>query len=129
MSRRDDFTGVHLNCLMCENTIPPERPRNAVTCSKECTIARKKFLLSRLDTKMCRYCSRPSTPEQRALYQQWKRRPQDAEEEEQFRLWREDQIRAQATETRRANMRAKKTEVVDGDVQRVGEEASQDAAE
>lgn len=108
MARRDEFHGAALNCLMCENKIPPDRPKNAVTCSKECTVARKNYWMSKLDAKMCRYCMKPSTPDQRAEYRQWKRRPQNAEEEELFRRWREDQIKATVIETRRANKRAKK---------------------
>jgi hypothetical protein len=59
---------------------------------------------------MCRYCYKPSTPEQRALFQQWRRRPQNAEEEELFRRWREDQVKTTTIETRRANKRSKKVE-------------------
>ena len=108
--RRDDFHGVLLNCAMCPNKIPSDRPKNAVTCSKECTIARRNYWLSKQDTKMCRYCYKPSTPEQRALFQQWRRRPQNAEEEELFRRWREDQVKTTTIETRRANKKAKQDE-------------------
>ena len=108
--RRDDFHGVLLNCAMCPNKIPNDRPKNAVTCSKECTIARRNYWLSKQDTKMCRYCYKPSTPEQRALFQQWRRRPQNAEEEEQFRLWRIAQTSAAQLKSRRENKRKKLAE-------------------
>lgn len=110
MARRDDFTNVAMHCVICREPITDSRRKNAVTCSPECTAARKAYWFSKLDAKMCRYCYKPSTPEQRALFQQWRRRPQNAEEEELFRRWREDQLKAQMVETRRANKRAKKEE-------------------
>lgn len=110
MSRRDDFHNVVMHCIVCRNELPDSRRKNAVTCSPECTLARKNYWFSKLDAKMCRYCYKPSTPEQRALFQQWRRRPQNAEEEELFRRWREDQLKTQMLETRRANKKAKKDE-------------------
>jgi predicted nucleic acid-binding Zn ribbon protein len=109
MARKDDFHEHAMNCVMCPKKIPPERPKLAVTCSKECTIARKNYWRSKQDMRVCRYCYKPSTPEQRAAYQQWRRRPQNAEEEEQFRLWREAQARRDAADTRIAR-RVKETE-------------------
>jgi hypothetical protein len=58
---------------MCKNLIPPERKSDAITCSKECTKKRKDFLRSKQDAKECRYCNKPSTPEDRVLFSAWKR--------------------------------------------------------
>ena len=58
---------------MCGNPVPPERKANAITCSPECTQARKQFLRSKLDQKECRYCNKPSTPEERTRYSLWKK--------------------------------------------------------
>ena len=111
MARRDDFHEIAMNCVMCPNKIPADRPKLAVTCSKECTTARKNYWRSKQDARVCRYCCKPSTPEQRAAYQQWRRRPQNAEEEELFRRWREDQAKVEMVETRRANRKAKADEL------------------
>jgi hypothetical protein len=73
MPRKDDVTGQQLNCVMCPNKIPPDRPRSSVTCSKECATARKNFHRSREDKRACRYCQKPSTPEERLRYQRWRR--------------------------------------------------------
>ncbi len=121
MARRDDFHEHEMNCVMCPNKIPPDRPKLSVTCSKECTIARKNYWRSRQDARVCRYCWKPSTPEQRAAYQQWRRRPQNEEEEQQFRQWRDAQARAAATATKRS--RAEKIETEE----EPGEETQNDA--
>jgi hypothetical protein len=110
MARRDDFHEIAMNCVMCPKKIPADRPKLAVTCSKECTTARKNYWRSKQDARVCRYCCKPSTPEQRAAYQQWRRRPQNAEEEEQFRQWRDAQARAAATATKRSRPKTEKIE-------------------
>lgn len=73
MARADHFTGVQMHCIVCSKTIPPERRRDAVTCSKECSKARDKYIQSRMDNEECRYCRRPSTPEERARFKQWQK--------------------------------------------------------
>jgi len=73
MARRDDYRGTPRYCVMCKNEIPVERKRDAVTCSPECTTARKNWGRSRLDAVECRYCNRPSTPEERVRYGMWKK--------------------------------------------------------
>jgi hypothetical protein len=102
-----DIHDLVMHCVVCKKPMPDTRRRNAITCSPACTLARRRYWFSKLDAKMCRYCYKPSTPEQRAEFRQWKRRPQDAEEEELFRLWREDQRKTTTVDTRRANKRAK----------------------
>jgi predicted nucleic acid-binding Zn ribbon protein len=73
MARKDDFRGNTMRCVVCTNPIPPERKWDAITCSKECTKARRDFGRSRKDMIECRYCMRPSTPEERARYLAWRR--------------------------------------------------------
>jgi hypothetical protein len=71
LARKDDFTGIPRFCLMCKTEIPPERKSDAITCSPECTKHRQAFLRSKRDAAICRYCYRPSTPEDRVRYNQW----------------------------------------------------------
>jgi predicted nucleic acid-binding Zn ribbon protein len=81
MARKDDFTGNQMHCVVCMSPIPPDRKWDAVTCSKTCTKARKNFGRSRRDQKECRYCLRPSSPEDRARYQAWRRAEKKAAKE------------------------------------------------
>ena len=111
MSRTDEYSGTRMHCVVCKNEIPPERRWDAICCSPECTKKRKEYGRSRRDHVMCRYCYKPSSQEQRKSYQQWRRRPQNPEEEELFRRWREDQVKIAVAETRRANRKAKLEEV------------------
>lgn len=71
--RTDNYTDTPRYCVMDGKLIPPDRPRMAVTCSKECTDARKDFRRSRQDARECRYCRRPSTPEERHRYLRWRK--------------------------------------------------------
>lgn len=107
MARKDDFVHTTTHCLMCGDPIPADLPKMALTCSEACKIARKNYRRSRQDHRECRYCKKPSTPEQRASYQQWKRRPQDAEEEERYRLWRLAEIAAVQVQSRAETKRRK----------------------
>jgi len=69
---------------MCGNEIPAERKWDAVTCSTECTKARKDFGRSRRDQTECRYCNRPSTPEERVRFGMWKKWEKKNQGDEQF---------------------------------------------
>lgn len=61
-------------CVMCQEPIPAERiTRLTVTCSDLCKKRRKDFLKARVEMKHCRYCHKPSTPEQRKRFQRWVR--------------------------------------------------------
>lgn len=63
-----------IHCIMCTNPIPPERlSRLGVTCSDECKKKRKDYLKARIENRHCRYCHKPSTPEQRKRFQAWVR--------------------------------------------------------
>jgi hypothetical protein len=81
--RKDSFTGVQMRCVVCTNPIPADRKKDAVTCGKICTKARKDFFRSRIDATSCRYCQRPATPEERARFQAWRRWEKQGVSEEQ----------------------------------------------
>lgn len=83
MARKDDYRAVQRFCVMCTNVIPAERPWNAVTCSKECSKRRVDYRRSREDALQCRYCNRPSTPEERQRYQLWRRWEKAGQSDEQ----------------------------------------------
>lgn len=79
--RKDDFTGTPMHCIVCTNPIPPGRKRDAVTCSPACSKTRRDFWRSRQDQAQCRYCQRPSNPEERARYLAWRRSEKKAHKE------------------------------------------------
>ena len=83
MARKDDYRDVKRFCTMCTNSIPADRPWNAVTCSKECSKRRIDYRRSRIDQTVCRYCQRPSTPEERTRYVRWRKWEKDGQDEEQ----------------------------------------------
>ena len=61
-------------CIVDGKPIPESRVANrAVTCSAEC--ARKASAIRRemVDQRRCRHCHRPSTPEERKQFAQWRR--------------------------------------------------------
>lgn len=62
-----------LHCVVCTTVIPDERIlREAVTCSKQCGNQLRNIRRRKRDMKKCRYCSQPSTPEERKLFQKWR---------------------------------------------------------
>jgi predicted nucleic acid-binding Zn ribbon protein len=81
--RKDNYRGVSMKCVVCTNPIPADRKWDAITCSKECSVKRKEFGRSRKDQIECRYCLRPSTPEERARYNAWRRWEKQGLTEEQ----------------------------------------------
>jgi len=91
MARADHYKGIERFCIMCKKTIPEDRKKDAVTCSKECSTARKNYLRSRQDATQCRYCNKPSTPEERARFHKWRKTemgPKNDIEAEEFYAWR-----------------------------------------
>jgi hypothetical protein len=44
-----------------------------VTCSDECSRARIAFRRNHERKRECRYCFKPSSPEERSRYQRWRR--------------------------------------------------------
>jgi hypothetical protein len=82
--RKDTYSGTVIHCVMCMKPIPPTRKKDAVTCSPECTVARKNYFRSLVDQSHCRYCNRPSTPEMRVLFNRFAKwmRKHDGQEPE-----------------------------------------------
>ena len=60
------------HCVVCTKPIPDKARRDVVTCSKECVKIRRKVMIAMLDAVRCKYCQRPSTPEERARYRRWR---------------------------------------------------------
>lgn len=61
-------------CVWCRNEIPEDRERRrSVTCSDLCKVRIVAHRREKKDFKVCRHCNRPSTPEERVLYQRWRR--------------------------------------------------------
>ena len=56
---------------MCQTEIPASRKSDAITCSTECTRKRRDYIRSKMDAEECRYCRRPSSPEERARFNMW----------------------------------------------------------
>jgi len=81
MARKDTFRETQMKCVVCTTPIPETRKWDAITCSKECTKIRKDYGRSRVDEKQCRYCQRPSTPEERDNYMAWRRAMKKATKE------------------------------------------------
>ena len=73
MARKDDYTGVVMHCCVCQEPIPRERKKDAVTCSPQCSKLRKDYFRSLIDKHFCRYCMKPSSAEDRARYQMWRK--------------------------------------------------------
>ena len=73
-----------MHCVVCTNPIPTTRKKDAVTCSPQCTKARKNWGRSRVDMEECRYCHKPSTPESRVLFGSWSRAMRKGMTDEQF---------------------------------------------
>jgi predicted nucleic acid-binding Zn ribbon protein len=82
--RKDNYRGVTMHCVVCTNPIPVGRKWDSATCSKQCSKKRKDFGRSRRDQLECRYCLKPSTPEDRALYSAWKKAMKKGLNDEQF---------------------------------------------
>ena len=72
MPRSDAFLGVKRFCVMCQKEIPADRKWDSVTCGPVCSKSRKDYGRSRRDQVECRYCLKPSTPEERTRYHAWR---------------------------------------------------------
>jgi len=62
---------------MCSNEIPADKKWDAICCGPDCTKARKQYGRSRLDQTRCRYCLKPSTPEERIRFKLWQQAETD----------------------------------------------------
>ena len=71
-----------MRCVVCANPIPTDRRWDSITCSKECGSARTKFWKSQINLRQCKYCQRPTTPEERARFQAWRRWEKTGQKEE-----------------------------------------------
>ena len=80
---RNTFKELKRYCIVCQNQIPDERKSDAVTCSPFCSKLRKDWQRARVDSVSCRYCQRPSTPEERERYMAWRRWEKKGQNEEQ----------------------------------------------
>lgn len=77
---RKTWNEVKNFCVVCTEPIDKQRvSRGAVTCTKECAKVRRDQQRALTDMKECRYCRRPSTPEEREAFKRFrqleKRRP------------------------------------------------------
>jgi hypothetical protein len=60
-------------CVQDGQPIPIERLKlGAVTCSKACEKARGRQRMLLMEQKECKYCRRPSTPEERESFKAWR---------------------------------------------------------
>lgn len=76
MSDELQATPETIHCVICTGPIPEERDkwsRGAVTCSDECKNKLNQHRRKKKDAKICRFCSKPSTLEERTLFQRWRR--------------------------------------------------------
>ena len=73
MTEAEYFPAVVIHCLICGQPIPTDRPKIAVTCSPECTEARKQWRRRKQDFRECTYCRHPSSPAERSRYLRWRR--------------------------------------------------------
>jgi hypothetical protein len=66
--------GIGGFCVVDGKPIPQDRlSRGSVTCSKECYDIRRHAQRAQQDEKECRYCRKPSTPEDRDTYARFRR--------------------------------------------------------
>lgn len=61
-------------CVVCKEEIPEDRVRKqSVTCKKECADARRRAQRTLQDERECRYCRRPSSPEEREAFNRFRK--------------------------------------------------------
>jgi hypothetical protein len=72
MARAAFNTSVH--CVVCGRLVPEDRmKKRAITCSSECGKERRNMLRRYfVDSKFCRYCMKPATPEEQARFRRWR---------------------------------------------------------
>jgi ribosomal protein S26 len=69
----EKYAMMTLHCVMCGGDIPADRAaRKFVTCSPECSEERERWAKARHDATHCRYCMKPSTPEERAAFKRFR---------------------------------------------------------
>jgi hypothetical protein len=71
---RNMYEDIVVRCVICGDPVPADRvAQGAITCKKEHGTLRKNMLRAQKDAKECRYCRKPSTPEERAAYMRFRR--------------------------------------------------------
>lgn len=71
---RKTYDDVETHCVICKELVPKDRlMRGAITCTKEHAKLRRAQLQAITDKKECRYCRRPSTPEEREAYKRFRK--------------------------------------------------------
>lgn len=69
-----NLDSVKVFCVVCGGVVPDDRKhRRSITCSDACAKTRNAYLRARAEAKRCKYCSQPSTPEQRDDFKAWRR--------------------------------------------------------
>lgn len=91
---RNMYEDVAVHCIVCGTIVPEVRlAQGAITCTKEHGTVRANMLRARKDARECRYCRKPSTPEERAAFQRFRKfeakRP-DLVYPAEFEAWKAD---------------------------------------
>lgn len=61
-------------CVVCREPIPADRvTKGSITCKKACADARRRAQRTLQDEKECRYCKRPSSPDEREAFKRFRR--------------------------------------------------------
>jgi hypothetical protein len=91
---RKTYDDIKTHCIVCAAEVPTDRLKyGAITCSKEHQKLRHAQLQAITDKKDCRYCRRPSTPEEREAYKRFRtmeRKRPDLIYPEAFEQWKLD---------------------------------------
>jgi len=67
-----------ISCCICTKPVLLDRARRkGVTCSKECFKELRAKRRKMVDRRACRHCGYPSTPQERADFQKWRRAQPD----------------------------------------------------
>jgi hypothetical protein len=86
---RKTYDDIKTHCVICKDEVPKDRlMRGAITCTKEHAKLRRAQLQAITDKKDCRYCRRPSTPEEREAYKRFRKFEQKFSVEAATRLYR-----------------------------------------
>ena len=93
---RAQFDDVETFCVVCKENVPIDRVKHkAITCSPTCATLRKNSIRSKQDARECRYCRKPSTPEDRNAFQRFRRmeakRP-DLLYPSEYAAWKNEQL-------------------------------------
>jgi predicted nucleic acid-binding Zn ribbon protein len=80
-------------CVVCGESIPPDRLlKKSVTCSQAHGNILKNERRRRRDQERCRYCNRPSTPEERADFAAWRKTQPQAKKGRPFKVKPEETL-------------------------------------